>query len=251
METVQPNGRVKIKKIRKQPPKEGLSPNDMKILKKFNKKAWSLDMLFSFCGVRLGWSAVIGIIPFIGDCINIYLSIQLVRMAQKIDGGLPVAIQSKMMANITLDFLLGITPVLGIVAGALYKSNSRNSLILEHYLRERAQANVKAGKYLMSDAAKSKGNGSKLSSWFKFGGQGASDGEEDIALDHSIDQQQLQQQQPLNAGPAASSSSVAAGGRVPSRNTGAIDSTLDTSIPGQFGDNKAYQQPNLVDHHSH
>lgn len=222
---------MKIKKIRKQPPKEGLSPNDMKILKKFNKKAWNLDMLFSFCGVRLGWSAVIGIIPVIGDCINIYLSIQLVRMAQNIDGGLPVAIQSKMMANITLDFLLGITPVLGIVAGALYKSNSRNSLILEHYLRERAEANVKEGKYLMSDNDRTGSGSGKLSSWFRFGGQGASEGEEDVPLDHRIEQQEPPQQQPLKASGRATS--------------------LETGVPGQLGPNKAYQPPNLVDHHSH
>lgn len=133
----------------------------------FTKKAWHLDMLFSLCGIRLGWSAVIGIIPVIGDIINIYLSLKLIKLAQNIDGGLPVTVQSKMMGNISIDFMLGLVPVLGMVAGAIYKSNSRNSLILEHYLRDRARKNVEKGLFLLdpiSEANKNKGN-----KWFSFG----------------------------------------------------------------------------------
>lgn len=120
-------------------------------------------MLFSLCGLRLGWSAVIGIIPVIGDCINIYMALQLVRLAQKIDGGLPVTEQSKMMTNVFIDFAMGIIPVVGIVAGALYRANSRNALILQHYLRKKAENNVQQGLFLLDPAAQS-GKG-----WFHFG----------------------------------------------------------------------------------
>lgn len=99
-------------------------------------------MGFQFCGFRLGWSAVFGILPVVGDCINIYFAIQLVRLAQQVDGGLPVAELSKMMSNIVFDFVLGLVPFLGIIAGALYRANSRNALILEHFLTHRARQNL-------------------------------------------------------------------------------------------------------------
>lgn len=156
------NGKVKTKRVWKSPPEVGLSENDQKLMKEFSKRAWNLDMFFAFCGLHIGWSAFIGIVPVIGDCINIWMSLRLVHLAQKIDGGLPVMVQSKMMANITIDFLLGITPVLGIIAGALYKSNSRNALLLLHHLQTVAAENVRHGKY--TDQPQKKTGG-----WFSFG----------------------------------------------------------------------------------
>jgi hypothetical protein len=59
------NGRDTGKtKTRKRGYPTGLSPNDAKILKKVRKRAYRLDMsLFNCCGIRFGWSSVIGIIP--------------------------------------------------------------------------------------------------------------------------------------------------------------------------------------------
>lgn len=56
-----PNG--KTKKRRKGPP-EGLSQNDAKVLTKVRRRAYKLDnSLFNFCGIRFGWSSVIGLVP--------------------------------------------------------------------------------------------------------------------------------------------------------------------------------------------
>lgn len=128
------------------------------------RKAWRLDLVFSMCGLRLGWSAVIGIVPVIGDIINLYLSMQLIKLAQEVDEGLPAFTVSKMMSNVMIDFLLGLTPVLGTIAGALYKANSRNALILEHFLKKRALDNIKKGKYVTDPTAQ----GNKKS-WFSWG----------------------------------------------------------------------------------
>lgn len=112
----------------------------------------------------MGWSAVIGIIPVIGDIVNLYMSLKLVKLAQTIDdGGLPALVVSKMMTNIMIDFALGLTPVLGVVAGALYKANSRNSLMLSHFLANRAKENVKKGLFLQGDEANAR------RSWFGWG----------------------------------------------------------------------------------
>lgn len=165
METTK-NGKTIVKKVWKDPPSEGLSKNDHKVLKRVTRKCWRLDLAFSMCGLRLGWSAVIGIIPVVGDFINVFLAMKIIRLAQTVDGGLPPFVLSKMMTNIVIDFLLGITPILGTIAGALYKCNSRNSLILEHYLKKRAKENIKKGLFLVDASTAA---GAKKKSWFTWG----------------------------------------------------------------------------------
>lgn len=90
---------------------------------------------------------MIGLIPLVGDIFNAYLSYTVIRLANNIDGGLPIELLVRMTGNVVLDFLIGITPILGSVAGALYKANSRNSLVLERYLKERARVNLTKGLY--------------------------------------------------------------------------------------------------------
>lgn len=170
VEVTQKNGQTRVKRVWKEPPSEGLSANDTQVLKRVTRKAWRLDLLFSMCGLRVGWSAVIGILPVIGDVINLYMALKLVRLAQTVDEGLPAWVVSKMMTNIAIDFALGFTPVLGTIAGALYRANSRNSLILEHFLRKRAKQNVAKGLYLV-DAA-----GKKKRPWYAWGRGGGKTG---------------------------------------------------------------------------
>ena len=51
------------KKLRKALP-PGLSSTDQEVLVKVKRRAYMLDMsLFSLCGLRFGWSSVIGLIP--------------------------------------------------------------------------------------------------------------------------------------------------------------------------------------------
>ncbi len=60
-----PNGKTKK---RRRPPPEGLSQNDAKVLTKVKRRAYKLDnSLFNFCGIRFGWSSVIGLVP---ACVN-------------------------------------------------------------------------------------------------------------------------------------------------------------------------------------
>lgn len=51
------------KKLRKALP-PGLSSSDQEVLVKVKRRAYMLDMsLFSLCGLRFGWSSVIGLVP--------------------------------------------------------------------------------------------------------------------------------------------------------------------------------------------
>lgn len=130
------------KRKRKLP--ETLSKHDFKILKNVRDKAHCLDLSMSFCGFRFGWAGIIGLIPWIGDVCALFLSLRLVKAAQKIEGGLPDHIYSKMMLNITVDFVLGLIPIVGDVVNIAYKANSRNYLMLEKFLVDKYESTVAA-----------------------------------------------------------------------------------------------------------
>lgn len=108
--------------------------NDLKVLESVKKQAYRLDLQLSICGLRLGWSGIIGLIPWVGDLIACALALQLIKKAEKIDGGLPSHLRLKMMANVTMDFGIGLIPFVGDFINILYKCNSRNFIILEKHL---------------------------------------------------------------------------------------------------------------------
>jgi len=119
----------------------GLSENDATVLKKVRRRAYRLDMsLFNFCGIRFGWSSLVGIIPVIGDFIDMFLAWNVVRTCAQIDGGLPQAIRSKMYFNIILDFAVGLVPFVGDLADAVFRANTRNAWTLEQYLIRKSES---------------------------------------------------------------------------------------------------------------
>lgn len=141
------DGRPSSKKTKKRrkalPP--GISEHDGKVLTKVKRRAYRLDMsLFSFLGVRFGWSSVIGIIPGVGDVIDAFMAMMVLRTCQQVEGGLPSSIKSKMMLNIILDFAVGLIPFLGDIADAVFRANTRNAVELEKYLRDKGAKNLKA-----------------------------------------------------------------------------------------------------------
>lgn len=141
------NGRPSSKKAKRRrkalPP--GISEHDAKILTKVKRRAYRLDMaLCNFCGIRFGWSSLIGIIPGFGDALDAFMAMMVLRTCQQIEGGLPNEVKAKMMFNIILDFGVGLIPILGDLMDALYRANTRNAVVLEKYLRAKGQRAIKA-----------------------------------------------------------------------------------------------------------
>jgi hypothetical protein len=133
------NGRPsgKMKKRRKALP-AGISEYDGKVLTKVKRRAYRLDMsLFNCCGIRFGWSSLIGIIPVVGDVIDAFMAIMVLRTCEKVEGGLPADVKLKMYINIILDFGIGLVPFVGDIADAMYHANTRNAVVLENYLRRK------------------------------------------------------------------------------------------------------------------
>ncbi|KAL6238561.1 hypothetical protein BDW75DRAFT_237237 [Aspergillus navahoensis] len=132
----------KTQKRRKAIP-PGLSENDSKVLTRVKRRAYRLDLaLFSLCGLRFGWSSVIGLIPFAGDAADAALAMMVLKTCEGIDGGLPARLRTQMMINIIIDFLIGLVPFVGDIADAAYKCNTRNAIALEKYLREKGACNI-------------------------------------------------------------------------------------------------------------
>ncbi|KAL2195510.1 hypothetical protein P885DRAFT_79450 [Corynascus similis CBS 632.67] len=138
---VEENGRIKYKEQdrpildKKESP---FDPKDRKILKKVCKKAYRWDQQFHCCcfGVRFGWASIIGLIPVIGDTLEVLMSLSLVWTASTIDGGLPRTLVSKMIFYIALDFAIGFIPLLGDLFDVGYRANTRNAWLVNNFLVE-------------------------------------------------------------------------------------------------------------------
>lgn len=104
------------KKFKQPPP--GLSQHDTKVLKKVRRRAYRLDQSISCCccSFRIGWAAVIGIIPVVGDIIDALLAKGIIDEARSIDGGLPETLVAQMYANLLVDFGVGLIPFVGDIA---------------------------------------------------------------------------------------------------------------------------------------
>lgn len=64
----------------------GLSKKEEKILRKVRSRAHHLDKGFSICGLRFGWTFIIGLVPVAGDLTDAFLNYQLVvKQVEKID----------------------------------------------------------------------------------------------------------------------------------------------------------------------
>lgn len=101
----------------KEPP-AGISPHDAKILKKVRRKAYRLDQSISCCccSFRVGWSAIIGIVPFVGDAIDAFLTMRIIELSKTVEGGLPESVVAQMYANLVVDFGVGLIPFVGDIA---------------------------------------------------------------------------------------------------------------------------------------
>lgn len=127
------NGKQKRRK-RQLPP--GLSARDEAILRSVKKRAHYLDKGFSLCGIRFGWTFLIGLIPVVGDVADAVINYLLVvRKAQKAD--LPDWLVTRMLLNNAISAGVGFVPFVGDVILAIYKANSRNAALLDEFLRIR------------------------------------------------------------------------------------------------------------------
>ena len=135
---------IKTTKKRKRALPPGLTAEEEKVLNKAKKRAYRLDLcLFSLCGLRFGWSSVIGLIPAFGDFADMLLALIVFRTCCQVEPPLSSGTKTKMQMNIVIDFVVGLVPFIGDLADAAFKCNTKNVILLENELRERGKKRIR------------------------------------------------------------------------------------------------------------
>jgi len=94
--------------------------------------AYMLDNLFGFGKYRFGLSAVIDLVPGLGNIIDTLLSMYIVWIAQEMK--IPKTLIAKMLGNIAINFAIGLLPIAGDAVYFLRKVNTKNVKLLKEYI---------------------------------------------------------------------------------------------------------------------
>jgi hypothetical protein len=88
-----------------------------------------LDTRFSFLGYRFGFETILGMLPIAGDTATAILGLYpiLIAMRHRLGKGL----QFRMLANLLIEWLIGMVPFLGDLFDTVFKANIRNARLLE------------------------------------------------------------------------------------------------------------------------
>ena len=97
--------------------------------------SYLLDSAFRIpvLGYRVGWDAVLGLVPGLGDAVGTLFSAYIVFEAARL--GAPRNVLARMVYNVALEFIIGIIPIVGDLFDAVFKANIRNVRLLERALK--------------------------------------------------------------------------------------------------------------------
>ena len=104
------------------------------VLDRLRRLSYTLDNAFTVpvINYRVGWDAIIGLIPGIGDAVTLLPSGYLIYQAHQL--GAPRPLLVRMMVNVGLEALIGTIPLIGDIFDAVWKANARNLAMLERHL---------------------------------------------------------------------------------------------------------------------
>lgn len=83
---------------------------------------------------RIGWDAIIGLIPFAGDFIGGAVSIYIITESVRLRT--PFLVVLRMIFNILVELIIGSIPIAGDIFDFGWKANVRNIRLLQEYGRE-------------------------------------------------------------------------------------------------------------------
>lgn len=99
--------------------------------------AYLLDSKFKLFGFRFGLNGLVGLIPVVGDAFILLLSLYLVWIALEME--LPRWKILEMLANIIINFFIGLVPIVGDFADFFHKANLANLKILKDHAKKQAK----------------------------------------------------------------------------------------------------------------
>lgn len=95
--------------------------------------AHALDTKFSVFGFKFGFDPLLNLIPGLGDVIAAILAFYIVYVAKLYK--VPQKHINQMIANIALDFIMGLIPIVGTVGDFFFKANTKNLEILRPFVK--------------------------------------------------------------------------------------------------------------------
>lgn len=100
------------------------------ILKQVNSLAWLLDnsIQIPIVNYRIGWDAIVGLIPGFGDIAGMLVSSFIVLQAIRL--GVPRSTLTQMVLNVAIEASVGVIPLVGDIFDATFKANARNVELL-------------------------------------------------------------------------------------------------------------------------
>jgi Domain of unknown function (DUF4112) len=103
-------------------------PQDLVALRRF---AHLMDEAFALPGtnIRVGFDAILGLIPGIGDVIGAVLSTWIIAGALR--HRVPAWIIARMVLNVSIDLIFGAVPVAGDIFDFMFEENMKNMRLLE------------------------------------------------------------------------------------------------------------------------
>ena len=115
-----------------------IPPADAEVLIKVKRRANQLDSAMNVCGIKFGWSSIIGFLPAIGDVLDVFMALMIMNTAMEVSPGKDRdRLKRTMWKNIIFDLLVGLFPVLGDVVDLFFRANIRNAIALEKMLNNR------------------------------------------------------------------------------------------------------------------
>ncbi len=107
-------------------------------LERARRLARLLDSEFSIAGFRFGMDAVVGLIPVVGDTVGLLAGLYPIYVVRR--HGLNKSYERRMIANLLLDYVGGLLPLVGDVFDAWFKANLMNVQLLERAARQTMRA---------------------------------------------------------------------------------------------------------------
>lgn len=103
-------------------------------LARLRKLAVTMDSAFRVpgTGIHLGWDAVLGLVPVVGDALTLAPSAFILREAHRM--GAPKMLLARMGVNTGIDFVLGAIPLVGDIFDIGWQSKTRNVNLLHGHL---------------------------------------------------------------------------------------------------------------------
>lgn len=124
------------------------------LVQSVEKLARLMDSRFNIPGIpiRLGLDTIIGLIPGIGDTIGLGISGYIIAQSKRV--GVNRTTIYKMIANVFIDWLIGIVPILGDLFDWGWQANNRNAGLLRQHFEKQL---VEVGEPQMIDVTPPKG----------------------------------------------------------------------------------------------